>query len=139
MTKRILPILAVYLMAAGAAHAQFGGGAGGAGGGSGGGGGKHGGRGNHSPSSTPASPSNPDPAPARLKPVDQSEIIGVIRAIDPASGRVTIAYDAVDARGWPAGTMPFAVAKTELLKDAAVGEKVRFKLESQQISSLRAY
>jgi Cu/Ag efflux protein CusF len=45
----------------------------------------------------------------------------------------------VDALDWPAGTMPFVVAKPALLDGATVGEKVRFKLESQQISELTAY
>ncbi|MDB5445309.1 MAG: hypothetical protein JWQ97_626 [Phenylobacterium sp.] len=67
------------------------------------------------------------------------EIIGVIKAIDPNNNRVTITYEDVEALNWPAGTMPFVVSKTELLKGATVGEKVRFKLESQQISTLTPY
>nr|MEA2798792.1 hypothetical protein [Phenylobacterium sp.] len=63
----------------------------------------------------------------------------MIKAIDPASGRVTIAYEAVEALGWPAGTMPFAVSKTALLNAATVGQKVRFKLEDQQISDLKPF
>jgi Cu/Ag efflux protein CusF len=66
-------------------------------------------------------------------------ITGVIQSIDPQHGRVTIAYDDVEALNWPAGTMPFVVSKTALLKDATVGEKVRFKLESQQISEMEPY
>ncbi len=62
--------------------------------------------------------------------------VGVIRAIDAAAGRVTIAYDAIEALGWPAGTMPFAVGRASLLEGRGIGERVRFRLESQQISEL---
>lgn len=78
------------------------------------------------------------PAPP-LKATSTIEIIGVIKAIDASNNRVTIAYDDVEALSWPAGTMPFVVSKAELLKGASVGEKVRFKIESQQISSLAPY
>jgi Cu/Ag efflux protein CusF len=114
-------------------------GGGGGGGGMGGGGGGHGGRGGrgHAPPSDPTA--TPTPAPTAAKPVSGVEIVGVIKAIDPGSNRVTIAYEDVDELHWPAGTMPFVVSKSALLKDASIGEKVRFKLDSQQISTLTPY
>jgi len=141
MSKRIILILAVCLAAASAAHAQYGGGGGGGmGGGMGGGhGGGHRGGGKRS---QPDSAPKPDgePAPGRRQtPLNKVEIVGVIKAIDPAAGRITIAYDEVDALNWPAGTMPFVVSKTALLNGASVGEKVRFRIESQQISDLAPY
>ncbi len=69
-------------------------------------------------------PTTPIP---REKPAGEIEITGVVRAIALDTDRVTIAYDAVDGLGWPAGTMPFVVAKSALLKDVTVGEKVRFR------------
>ena len=75
----------------------------------------------------------------RQKPANEIEIVGVVRSIAPDTGRVTIAYDAVDGLGWPAGTMPFVVAKSALLKDVTVGEKVRFRLDSQQIADLKPF
>jgi Cu/Ag efflux protein CusF len=72
-------------------------------------------------------------------PVNQIEIVGVVKAIDAAANRVTIAYQAVDALNWPAGTMPFSVAKSALLSGVTVGEKVRFSLDSSQIAALRPY
>ena len=147
MSKRVALMVAMFLAAASAAHAQYGGGGmggggmggGGMGGGGMGGGGGHGGRGKR----TQAPPSNPTPAatpkPTAAKPVSSIEIVGVIKSIDPNTDRVTIAYEDVPALSWPAGTMPFAVAKSELLKGASVGEKVRFTLDSQQIETLRAY
>ena len=75
----------------------------------------------------------------RQKPANQIEIVGVVRSIAPDTSRVTIAYEAVDGLGWPAGTMPFVVSKSALLKDVAVGEKVRFHLDSEQIADLSPF
>jgi Cu/Ag efflux protein CusF len=146
MAKRVLPILAICLLAAGAAHAQYGGGMGGGGMGGGmGGGGRHGGGGGGhrqrpSPdSSAPSSSAAPAPERRAPTPLNRVEIIGVVKAIDPAGQRITIAYEPVDALNWPAGTMPFVVARTEILGKASVGEKVRFHIESQQIETLEPY
>ena len=138
MSKRIFPILVICLATAGAAHAQYGGGGEMGGGMSGGHGGGHRGGGKRPPA-------DPKPAPtAAPEPVHQTapgknEITGVIEAIDPAAGRVTISYGEVDALNWPAGTMPFVVSKPSLLDGASVGEKVRFHIESQQITDLRPW
>jgi Cu/Ag efflux protein CusF len=126
MSKRIVPVLALCLtLAASAVHAQSGGGRGGR---SGGGSGRSQ---SSSSASTAASPAQ--------TPLSKIEIIGVIKAIDLDAGRVTIAYEPVDALDWPAGAMLFVVANPALLKGVMVGEKVRFKLESQQISALSPY
>jgi Cu/Ag efflux protein CusF len=127
MRNRLLPILMACLMAASVAHAQSAGGHG------------HGGRGRRPPDgSIPAPGAGPAPT-QRSKPADQIEIVGVVRAIDPAAERVTIAYEENDALNWPAGTLPFAVSHSALLKDVSVGEKVRFQLESDHISVLRPF
>jgi hypothetical protein len=81
----------------------------------------------------------PAPPPKPPTPLNQDEIVGVVKAIDPAAAQVTIAYEAVDARNWPPGTMPFTVYKSALLKDVTVGERVRFKLDGQQITELLPY
>ena len=85
------------------------------------------------------SSSRPSAAAPRPVPVSDTDIIGVIKAIDPASNRITIAYEPVLARNWPAGAMPFVVSKPELLTGATVGEKVRFKVDSQRIVELTPY
>jgi Cu/Ag efflux protein CusF len=125
MIKRVIPVLMIFLAATSAAHAQGGHHGGGAGGGRGGG------RGGQSESHPPAAPA--------AKPFTQPEIVGVVKLIDAAGGRVTIAYEPVEALNWPAGTQPFGVGKTALLKDLTVGEKVRFRLESQQIVAIRPF
>jgi Cu/Ag efflux protein CusF len=121
MFKRIA-LLLICLLAATAAYAQPGGGGGG---GRGRGGGP-----------TGAKP----PAAARpAKPFKTPEIIGVVKAVDVDAGRITIAYDTVEALNWPPGTQPFPVAKTALLTGVSVGEKVRFSLDSGQIAAIRPF
>ncbi len=109
-------------------------------GGQGGGGrhgGGHGGRAQGGAAPPPAA-NSAAPSP-HLTPTDQAEIVGVVKAIDPAGGRITIAYEPVEALNWPAGTTPFVVSRTALLSAAAVGQKVRFHLESQQIADLTPF
>jgi Cu/Ag efflux protein CusF len=127
LTHRACVLAAALLMAGTAAQAQSRGG--------GGRGGKRGG-------APPTTPSTTD-APARPKagpvPTSKIDIIGVVKQIAPAGDRVTIAYEEADALNWPAGTNTFVVAKTELLKDVTAGEKVRFRLDSQEISYLAPF
>jgi Cu/Ag efflux protein CusF len=140
-TRLFIPLLLILLAAPPDVHAQFGGGGGGYGGGGGhGGGGRHGRRSQEAPpdSSAPAYPSSTRKKEPEVPP-NKVQITGVVQAIDPSSGRITIAYDEVDALNWPAGAMPFAVARTDLLKQASVGEKIRFTIDSQEISSITPY
>jgi Cu/Ag efflux protein CusF len=149
MFKSVLPCLAIGLLAAGAAHAQYGGGGGGPGGGGGGygggygggsGGGHHGGRGGGGGSgSSDSSSSSSAPPKSRAIPPDLVEIVGVVQAIDTDSSRLTIAYEPVDALNWPAGSMPFVVSEPALFKGVTVGEKIRFRIESQQIYDLKPF
>ena len=66
-------------------------------------------------------------------------IVGVVRALGPEADRVTITYGEVDDLNWPAGTMPFVVSTPKLLDGVTIGEKVRFKLESQHIYELTPF
>jgi hypothetical protein len=115
------------------------------GGGGYGGGGGHGGGGRHNPSSQPSSSDSPTGpvTPARPvkppKPISEGEIVGVVKAVDPDSGRITIAYEAIEARNWPAGVMAFTAYKSAVLKQANVGEKIRFKLDGQQITEINPF
>jgi Cu/Ag efflux protein CusF len=127
MFKRFVPVL-VVLLAVTAAQAQPGGGGGGGHGRGGGGGGRSSG------GSAPAGPAAPKHAPT---PVNELEIVGVVKAIDPTAGRVTISYEAVEALNWPSGTQPFPVAKAALLQGLTVGEKVHFTIDSGEIATLK--
>ncbi len=133
MSKHVFVVLIAVLFAAGAADAQYGGGMGGGAGG----GGAHRGAGRHrqAPDPPPGSSAPEQAKPSRRETApDKAQITGVITAIDTASGRVTISYDEVDALNWPRGTTAFAVEKPSLLAGLGVGEKVRFRIESQQVS-----
>jgi len=144
MTGRRALIVAIALLTSASAYAQTTGvdpsGAGAGSGGFGGGGRHGGGRGN-------AQPSGPSSGPVAAKtnvitadkPASKIEIVGVIKEIDRASGRITIAYDPVDELNWPRGVMPFPVAEDSVLTGATVGEKVRFKLDSHEIYEMRPY
>lgn len=110
---------------------------------------QYGGRGRMPQSSRPPPSRGPSrPAPRRVAvpppvaraPVDLSNYMayGVVEAIDAANGRVTIAYQPIEVMNWPAGTKPFQVSKSKLLDGLAVGDKVGFKMESQQITQLQS-
>lgn len=126
MSKRLVAVLTLCLLAATAVQAQFSGGH------------RRGGQGAPQSGAPARGPNAAAPA-QRATPVSQVDIIGVVMAIDAAGDRMTIAYQPVEARNWPAGTMPFVVADPALLKTATVGEKVRFRLDSQQIVALHPF
>jgi len=86
-------------------------------------------------------PSAPVVAPPSVAPKKLSEVeaVGVVRAIDSASGRITISYEPIEHLNWPSGTMPFRVGKAALLNGMEVGTKVRFRLESQEITDLKPF
>ena len=126
MLRRIGPILAASLTLAAVAHAQSGQGH------------RHGGRQPPSGDSAPAQAQATTPA-QRPTPVEDHDIVGVVKALDPAANRITIAYEAVAARNWPPGTMPFVVSRPSLLASVSVGERVRFRLDSEQITDLRPF
>ena len=127
MTRSALTVVALCLLGANSANAQYSGHHGG------------GGKGHGGPSGT-AAPASPSSAPpARTVQPDKADIVGVVQAIDPKADRITISYQPVEALNWPAGTMPFVVAKTALLTGVTVGEKVRFRIESQQIYVLQPF
>jgi len=129
MLKRLVPVLLVFLAVGTSAHAQYGGGHGG-----------HGGQGQQPSGSSSGPPAaTPTPPVKPPKAMNQIEIVGVVQAIDPDARRVTIAYDANDELNWPRGSRQFGVYKAEVLKTVSVGERVRFTLDSEQISEIRAY
>lgn len=60
---------------------------------------------------------------------------GVIRAIDPAKGTVTIQHQAIASIHWPAMTMTFTADPPSLLRSVKVGEKVNFTLHPNGMHS----
>jgi hypothetical protein len=140
--RRHLGLLALgFLLAGPAAHAQgFPGGGGGGSRGGGGGGGGGGGRGRGGGRGGGSSSGDRPPPPPDVKQVAASQIdlVGVVKAIGP-DDRITIDYEEAPALDLPAGSRSFVVAKTSLLKDVSVGEHVRFRLDSQQVSVLTPF
>jgi Cu(I)/Ag(I) efflux system periplasmic protein CusF len=61
--------------------------------------------------------------------------VGVVQAVDAAAGTVTISHQPIESIGWPAMTMPFKVARPELLQRVSVGEKVAFTLDGKDMSA----
>lgn len=56
---------------------------------------------------------------------------GVVKAVDPANGKVTLAHDQVKTLNWPAMTMTFGVKDKSLLDKLAVGKKVDVEFTQQ--------
>jgi Cu(I)/Ag(I) efflux system protein CusF len=52
---------------------------------------------------------------------------GVIKAIDPKAGTLTIQHGPIPAVSWPAMTMTFKAKPAGLLKDLKVGETIGFE------------
>jgi Cu/Ag efflux protein CusF len=62
--------------------------------------------------------------------------IGIIKAINMTKGTVTLAHEAIPSIGWPAmASMELKVASTDLLKDAKIGEKVKFTLQTSDTAT----
>lgn len=89
--------------------------------------------------SRPAPRGRAAPPPPPLVSLSEIVGVGVVEGIDRRAGRVSLAYDAIEGLNWPAGRMPFVLSKTALLDGVAVGDKVWFRLDSQQIVDLRPF
>ena len=122
MFKRILPLI-LGLAVATAALAQPGGPKGGPKGGPGGGPGG----------------SRPPAAPHAASLRELLPIVGVVKAIDAQTQRITIAYEPVESLGWPAGSQPFPVSKSAMLTVVTVGEKIRFAVQGGEIAALAKF
>ena len=61
--------------------------------------------------------------------------VGVVKAVDTATGSITLQHEAIASIGWPAMTMAFKVAAPELLKAAKVGDKVQFTIHPDGMNS----
>lgn len=92
------------------------------------------------PSPSPASPRPTVAVAAPAKPANSLVVgVGVVQAIDRNAGRITLAYEPIEPLNWPAGSMSFVVSKPSVLEARSVGERVRFRLESHQITALTAF
>jgi Cu(I)/Ag(I) efflux system protein CusF len=55
----------------------------------------------------------------------------VVKSVDAAQGKVTLAHGPVETLGWPAMTMGFSVEDKALFEKLAVGKKVNVQFEKQ--------
>ncbi|MDR3323368.1 MAG: copper-binding protein [Zoogloeaceae bacterium] len=56
---------------------------------------------------------------------------GIVKHLDPARLRLTLAHEAIEKLNWPAMTMSFAVTDKSLLNGLKVGDTVRFELQDE--------
>lgn len=56
---------------------------------------------------------------------------GVVRAIDPVKGTVTLAHGPVESLHWPAMTMPFQVRDKALFAKLVVDRNIEFEFKQQ--------
>ena len=60
-----------------------------------------------------------------------AEGVGVVQAVDPDQGTITIKHQAIESIHWPAMTMTFKTAKPEVLQNVKAGEHIRFGLHTE--------
>ncbi|MDO1530559.1 copper-binding protein [Fulvimonas sp. R45] len=80
-------------------------------------------------------PNMPGMAGTQVTKPTEAQGVGIVKAIDPAKGTITLQHQAITAIGWPAMTMSFKVASPNLLKVAKVGDKVKFTLRPAGMAS----
>ncbi|SFM96021.1 Cu and Ag efflux protein CusF [Formivibrio citricus] len=69
-------------------------------------------------------------APVYAAQPQSAEGTGVVQSVDAKAASVTLKHDPIPSLQWPAMTMPFKLAKPELAKGLATGQKVKFTLEN---------
>lgn len=75
-----------------------------------------------------AAPAAPATAPASsAAAAGTAHGAGVITAVDPAAGSITINHEPIEAVNWPAMTMSFK-AGPAVIREAAVGDRIQFDL-----------
>ena len=89
------------------------------------------------PASQPAAQSTTTEAPMAAMPAPTSTAVsgpvegtGVVSAIDPAAGTITINHGPINAISWPAMNMQFHAENATILHGIAVGDHVAFQLKS---------
>lgn len=56
---------------------------------------------------------------------------GMVKAVDPVKGSVTLAHGAIKSLNWPAMTMAFPVKEKNLLDKLVVGKEVQVELKKE--------
>lgn len=66
---------------------------------------------------------------AAAAPTAAAKSEGIVRKIDKAAGKITIAHGPLENLGMPGMTMAFGVSDAAMLDKAKVGDKIRFTAE----------
>lgn len=72
-----------------------------------------------------------DKAPPKGEKTTVHHAVGVVKSIDAATGKVTLAHGPVKTLNWPAMTMTFGVKDKGLLDKLGVGKHVQVAFEKQ--------
>jgi len=59
------------------------------------------------------------------------EANAVVKSVDPATGKVTLAHEAVKTLNWPAMTMAFSVKDKALMQKLAAGKNVHVTFKKE--------
>ncbi|HEY3949783.1 copper-binding protein [Phenylobacterium sp.] len=84
------------------------------------------------PALASAQPSSAPAGDATTRPPRNAQGTGVVTAVDPAGGTVTLKHDPIPALGWPSMTMDFKAAPA-LIAKLKVGEKIAFDVNEGHI------
>ena len=76
-------------------------------------------------------PSSGASASASAPGMETHQADAVVKAVDVAGGKVTLAHEPVKSLGWPAMTMGFAVKDKALFDKLVVGQKVHVEFRKQ--------
>ncbi|WP_410103596.1 copper-binding protein [Sutterella wadsworthensis] len=67
------------------------------------------------------------------------QAVGVVKAVDAASGKVTIEHEPIAALQWPAMTMRFTFKDPKLVEGLKAGDKIHFTFTQEgQLSVLQS-
>jgi Cu(I)/Ag(I) efflux system periplasmic protein CusF len=69
-------------------------------------------------------------APATAEAAGAIRSTGMVTAIDPAAGTITLDHQPIPAISWPAMSMQFQAENPAMLQGIAVGDRVAFELKS---------
>ena len=84
------------------------------------------------PSAAPPAPAAPaGAAPASAAPASAPEFEARGKVVEVGEDSVTVAHEAIAGLGWPAMTMPFALARPQLAASLHAGDAIRFRLRQQ--------
>lgn len=82
---------------------------------------------------SPTPPAADQPVPAAEAPSAATaaiEGVGVVTAVDPVAGTISLDHEAIAVINWPAMTMQFRAENPAILEGVAVGDRVSFELKS---------